>query len=128
MQKQQGLTLIEVLIALAIISIALTAVIKAGAENIRFTARLQTKTIAIWIGQQVLNEARVGLLALPAGADQKEESVQVLGRDWHWRAQRKTTANKNIDKISVRVFEGEEQQQDQDSPVVTLDTFIYHAE
>jgi prepilin-type N-terminal cleavage/methylation domain-containing protein len=53
---QSGLTLIEVLVALAIISIALTAIIKATSENIRGTAYLQDKTIAMYVARQILNE------------------------------------------------------------------------
>ncbi len=56
-----GLTLIEVLIALAIVGIAMTAIIKATSQNIRSTAYLQNKLIAMWVGQQVSNEMLAGI-------------------------------------------------------------------
>ena len=58
MRNLQGFTLLEVLIALAIISIALTAIIKASSQNIKDTAYLEDKAIANWVGLEVMNEVK----------------------------------------------------------------------
>lgn len=114
-----GLTLIEVLIALAIVSIAMTAIIKATSQNILGTQHLQNKTIAMWVGEQVLNEARVGILRL--SSDQQTQTTTMLGQDWPWQASQEQTPNPRIKKMSVDVFApGTEE-----NPLISLDTFVY---
>ncbi len=125
-KNQLGLTLIEVLIALAIIAIALTAIIKATAQTIRATQYLQNKTIAMWVGQEVLNEARLNLLVLSGNDDKVTKQTQMLGEDWYWSASQESTANSKIKIIKVDVFDKEP---DQDAtPLVSLETYVYHAE
>ena len=60
--NHKGFTLIEVLIALAILAIALTAVIEATSKNIQNTLYLQNKTIASWVGLEIINEAKINFL------------------------------------------------------------------
>jgi general secretion pathway protein I len=101
LQPCKGFTLIEVLIALAILSIALTAIIKATAQNIRDTAYLQDKTIANWVGTQVINEARTGILKL--GQEPLEQTTEMLGQQWAWQATVAPTPNSHIREIHVDV-------------------------
>lgn len=118
-RNASGLTLIEVLIALAIVSIAMTAIIKATSQNILGTQYLQNKTIAMWVGEQVLNEARVGILTL--SPDQQMQTTTMLGQDWSWHASQEETPNPRIKKMSVDVFApGTEE-----NPLISLDTFVY---
>lgn len=124
-KNTMGMTLIEVLIALAIISIALTAVIKATTQNIRSTAYLQDKTMALWVGQEVLSEARTGVLRLPSAPDRLKQKTEMLGRDWYWQAGEERTPNKNIKKILVSVFANEEED-DEASPLITLESYVYN--
>jgi len=122
MTKMTGLTLIEVLIALAIVAIALTAVIKAASQNIRSTAYLQHKTIAMWVGRQVLNEIRVGALKLPEEGDKTEQATTMLGQNWRWQAEQKPTPNNRIKKIEVNVFAGDKAE---GSPLISLESYVY---
>lgn len=122
--KQAGLTLIEVLIALAITAIALTAVIKAASQAIRSTRYLETKTQAAWVASNIINEARVGLIKLPTSPDKEKQATELLGQPWYWTATREETANSHIEKIIVDVSTSD----DEDSaPIITLESFIYHA-
>lgn len=122
--REQGLTLIEVLIALAIAAIALTAVIKATSQSIRGTTYLQNKSIAMWVGQEVLTEARLGLIVLPSLSAPMERSTNMLGRDWYWEAGSEETPNKRIRKISVSVFEQQAHAENQ-TPLATLESYVY---
>lgn len=123
--KECGLTLIEVLIALAIIAIALTAVIKATTQNIRSTSYLQEKMIALWVGEQVLNEARVGVLPLPDDDENIKEKTSMLGFEWYWQAQKIATPNMHIKKIEVNVFAHEIEEDEEQSPIIHLETYVY---
>lgn len=105
--KQNGFTLIEVLIALAIIAIALTAIIHTTSQNIRQTIYLQDKTIASWVAQNVMNEARAGLLTIPEDETLEQETT-MLGQSWNWTAEVESTPNSKIKKITVDVFRGEQ--------------------
>jgi general secretion pathway protein I len=122
LNHQRGLTLIEVLIALAIVSIALTAVIKATAQNIQSTAYLQKKTIAMWVGQQVLNEARAGVITLTADTEADKQSTNMLGQEWYWQASQANTGNPRIKQISVKVFADDTEAA---TPVVSMESYLY---
>jgi len=122
-QKQAGMTLIEVLVALAIIGIALTAVIKAASQNIRATDYLQNKTIALWVGSKVMREAQLGIIGV-GGPEGLRQEQTMLGRDWFWHAEITTTANARIKKIRVRVYEREPEDDDA-SALIDLDGYAY---
>lgn len=100
-RNEQGLTLIEVLIALAILSIALTAVIKSASENIRNTLYLQNKMIATWIGTDVINNIRMNLIKI---SDTLTQESNTLGQTWTWEASLHTTPNPRIKRIVVNVY------------------------
>jgi general secretion pathway protein I len=121
-KSSSGLTLIEVLVALAIIAIAMTAIIKAASQNIRSTSYLQHKTLALWVGQNVINQARVGVIKLPDGGDWSDNTVTIMGEEWHWRGRSEMSANKHIRKLSVDVFASESEEE---SPVISLESFSY---
>jgi len=116
------MTLIEVMIALAIIAIALTAVIKATSQNIRDTTYVQQKIIANWVGLQVINQARVGLISLPDFPEQLKQQTKMLGRTWNWAAAVKSTPNMHIQEIDVDVSGMD------DTKLVTLVSYVYHAQ
>jgi general secretion pathway protein I len=120
-----GLTLIEVLVALAIVSIAMTAIVKAISQNIRSTTYLQDKTMAMYVGQQVLNEARVDLLTLPPEADRMNEKTCMLGRTWYWQVKQTETPNQHIKKIEVSVFASDPTDEIA-APIITMGSFLYH--
>lgn len=119
--KERGLTLIEVLIALAIIAIAMTAIIKSTSQNIRGTSYLQTKTIATWVAEQQLNEARIGIMKV---SDEMNGKTTMLGQTWYWRLTPAETPNKRIKKMTVKVFT-HEPDNDDDSPTVALEAYVY---
>lgn len=105
MKSNEGFTLIEILIALVILSIALTAIIKATADNINHTAYLQQKMISLWVAKEVINETRAQLLILPDQPDKLEKNMNMLGKKWRYQAYLKKTANAHIKEIQVDVFE-----------------------
>lgn len=124
-QRCSGLSLIEVLIALAIISIAMVAVIKANVQNIQANNYLQDKTIATWVGQKILNQSRIGEIILPTN-DELNESTEFLGRKWFWQAKREDTANSRIKKISIKVFAHENHEST--PALANLETYVYEKE
>lgn len=123
--SQSGLTLIEVLIALAIVGIAMTAVIKAASQHIRSVTYLQNKTMAMWVGQQVLNEQRAGLLNMGESSGNQKLMTTLFGHDWYWQVKDDETANPHINKVMVKVF-ANENAEEEDVPLITLESYRYH--
>lgn len=119
-RKTAGFTLIEVLIALAILSIALTTIIKVTSINIKNTIYLQNKTIASWVATDVINQVRADVLKLEPAPDTLEDETNILGQTWKWSARYVTTPNPHIVKIRVDVYE-----KASELKFITLESFTY---
>jgi general secretion pathway protein I len=101
-KHQTGFTLMEVLLALVIIAVALTALLKVTGQNISNTERVKEKTISHWIAMQAVTMIQLNLVQL----NQSQESTQVttmLNQKWYWRARVSSTAIKNTQKIIILV-------------------------
>ncbi|HEE0245207.1 TPA: GspI family T2SS minor pseudopilin variant LspI [Legionella pneumophila] len=97
-----GFTLIEVLLALTVIAIALTALLKATAQNIDNTHRIKEKTISHWVAMQGIAMIQLNLLR----TSQSQESTQattMLGQKWYWRAKISPTPIKRMQQITISV-------------------------
>jgi general secretion pathway protein I len=119
MRNNSGFTLIEVLVALAIIGIAMTAIIKSTSQNIRDTHYLQQKVIANWVATRIINETRAGLINL-SKTDELTEETDMLNQTWVWKANVEETPNPNIQSIKVAVF-----RKDSDHELIQLSSYIY---
>lgn len=100
--RTSGFTLIEVLLALAIIAIALTALLKATAQNIENTHRIKEKTISHWVAMQGVSMIQLNLITV----NQSQESTQattMLDQQWYWRAKISSTPLKKMQKITISV-------------------------
>ena len=82
---QIGFTLVEVLVALAVLTIALAAVMRALSQSIDTSASLRDRTIAMWVAQNRLTTHLVER-DFPA-MDTTDGKVDMAGREWHWREQ-----------------------------------------
>lgn len=92
----------EVLLALVIIAIALTALLKVTGQNIENTTRVKEKTISHWIAMQAVTMIQLNLVQL----NQSNDSTQVttmLNRKWYWRARVSNTALKKTQRLTILV-------------------------
>lgn len=80
--KTAGFTLIEVLVALAILGVTLGALVKASSEHTRNTHYLQERTLAHWVGQNLVARYEAGLIAPGRGTE--TGSVRQAGQDWEY--------------------------------------------
>ncbi len=99
-----GFTLIEVLVALAILSIALTAIIKATAQNVKDSVYLQNKAIANWVGTEIVNEMRAGIIKPPLQPDTLDVKTNILGQNWVSKAYYIQSPNPHIRELHVDIF------------------------
>lgn len=104
--RNHAFTLLEVLIALAILSIALTALLLVMSQSIQGTERVKNKTLSHLVAMQGL--AMVQLKLTPIQQTQtKTEKIMIFGNTWFWQAKRSATSLKNIQRIEITVSQHE---------------------
>ena len=100
---QKGLSLLEVLVALAILAIALTAAMRAIGVATRQTADIRQRLLAEWIAQDRIAEHRaLGHWAEP-GKNQGEASE--ANETFRYEEEIKPTQNPLFRRIDVNVFD-----------------------
>ena len=102
--SQSGFTLIEVLIALAILAISLTALLKATSEDIRDTGYLKDKTIAMMLSENALTQIQEGRLDAPLPPYENQFTWQALKQNYYLAASRKKTNDAYVDTIEITVY------------------------
>jgi general secretion pathway protein I len=100
-RRQRGFTLVEVLVALAVLAIALTAVMRTMAQAIDATATLRERHVALWLAQNRLAEHQMRR-DWPA-ADTKDGDTEIGGEKWFWREQVSTTPEATIRRIEITI-------------------------
>ena len=102
MKKKSGFTLIEVLLALAIIAIAFTALLKATIQDITSTRHIKDKTISHWVATQGVKQVQLGLITVPANQELTEVTTLFEER-WYWRVRLSNTPVQSMRRITITV-------------------------
>ena len=112
-RKEQGMTLLEVMVALVIFSTAALALMNSVSLNVRFTHGLADSLQASWVAENQLAEAQLTKTDFP---DAEQQGTGIMGgRSWNWRKQRvKTAENRFADEVQVYA------EDDEDKPVLSL--------
>lgn len=96
--SQTGFTLLEVLIALVILSVAFAAMMYSINNSTRTVSHIEETSLAKWVASNVISRAQLGLLNDVSGG-----SEQQLGRTFYWKVDRKSTPNRQVDELQVQV-------------------------
>ena len=99
--SQQGFTLLEVLVALAILAVAAAGLISASSATLRQHDALEKKTIAGWVADNRLVELRTGDSWPEIGRTQT--SVAMAERQWYVRSVVAATDAAQMRRIEVDV-------------------------
>ena len=97
----RGFTLVEVLVALAVLAIALIAVLRTMGQAVDTTIALREHNVALWVAQNRLAEHRIRR-DWPA-PDTTDGEAEVGGEKWFWREQVSTTPESRIRRIEITV-------------------------
>jgi general secretion pathway protein I len=101
LNPQPGFTLIEVLVALAIVTIGMAAVLGALTSSADTVAYLRDKTFANWVALNEIALVRIsGQLPAPGKSD---GDVDLAGRKWHWHQEVNTTQVPGMVRMDVSV-------------------------
>ena len=97
-----GFTLIEVLVALAIVSIALLSALRAAGQGTNNVDELRSRLLAGWVAENLLAEHRARADWLPLGI--QRGTSREGGLDFAWREEVIATPNAAFRRVDVRVF------------------------
>ena len=100
--KRGGFTLIEVLVALSIISIALIASLRVAGGGTNSVGELRARLLAGWVAENILAEQRARGVWLPPGMQHGAERQG--GIEFAWREEVTVTPNPQFRRVDVRVF------------------------
>ena len=124
----RGFTLVEVLVALAIVALAVPALLFALDQQVDGTGYLRDKSLARLVASNKLTEVR--LLAAARGqllSGSESGEARLAGRDWSWWLDSEATEVPGFNRIAVRValtrgdrFGGGDGDGGRDNSLVTL--------
>ncbi len=101
--RSRGFTLIEILVALAIVAVALTAGMRALAQSADSATALKARTLALWVAQNRLAAAQA---STPwPGLGNYEGNAAQAGATFLWRETISATPNPAFRRIEIMVME-----------------------
>lgn len=120
---QPGFTLVEVMVALAVVALALPALLFALHQQVDGTGYLRDRSLAQMVANNKLVELRL-LTAARAGLFSGVDSgvEELAGRQWHWRLASSATQVQSFYRVEIAVREGEEEN---GLPLHTLVAFMF---
>ena len=101
MRRFAGFTLVEVLMALAILAVALAAGFRSIAQSADSASALKARTLALWVAQNRLALAQIESPAPPPGS--RSGSAEQAGAAFTWNEDIGGTPNPAFRKIEISV-------------------------
>lgn len=106
-KAQQGFTLIEVMLAMAVFAIAGVALVDNAGATFKNLSHIETQVMANWVASNQLVEVTVDKTWPPK--NNKKGKVELAGREWFWSQQVIKTTDKNMRSVVIEVRLNEEQ-------------------
>lgn len=107
-KTKQGFSLIEVLVALVVLTVGVTAALSLSARNIDNAFDLQSKTIAHWVAQNEMARLSIQPALLNGNT---ESQVEMAGRTWYWQREIEKTFDDSILRVTIRIFSDKQRKQ-----------------
>jgi len=101
-RSHRAFTLIEIMVALAIIAITMGAIIENTTASNKNAQYLRDKTIASWVAMNQITLMRAKRQW--TNVSNKKGEVEMAGRDWSWKMQIIKTDDPQIRRLNVDVF------------------------
>ena len=118
-KSNKGFTLLELLVAMAILTIVAVTALNNNSAMIANTTYLKKKTLAHWVTMNKAAELRlVGRWVNQKGL----QGVAVMaGQRWHWQATGKKTSDPDIQLINIEVRENDDRSE---PPLTSLTMYL----
>lgn len=104
-RRSRGFTLVEVLVALVVVALGLTALMVAVSGTARTSGFLRDKSLAQWIALNRLSEVRLNVTKFGQNTDTGE--LEFGGRKWHYDTRYFDTSIASMKRVVVRVYLGD---------------------
>ena len=101
MTQQRGFTLIEVMVAMAITALGLSATYYAIMQSVSAVDRLQEKTYAHWIALNQLTEMRLQQQVPEIG--ETNGDLEYADQRWFWRSSVSESGVDNLYRVDIEV-------------------------
>ena len=116
--RQLAFTLLEIMVAMAIIAITMGAIIENSTASNRNAQYLRDKTIAGWVA---MNQIALIRARREWGSQSAKQGIEEMaGREWSWKMKIIKTDDPNLRRLEVSVFP----QNDEQQALVTRTGFI----
>jgi general secretion pathway protein I len=97
--RSKGFTLLEVLVALAIVGLSLMAIAGKMAQMLNGASTMRDRTYASWIAHNKITEMRLANVVPDLSATSGE--IDYAGVEWAWRAVVSETGVENLYRVDV---------------------------
>lgn len=118
MIRQRGFTLLEIMVALAIVGFLIMGYLRSVSQSITVVDRAENKTFAHWIALNRLTEMRLD--QAPPEVGETDGEVEFDDRFWRWDARVTETGVDNLYRVDVAVAFDDTP----DDPVTSLTAFL----
>lgn len=119
LRSQRGFTLIEVLVAVAVLALAMGAVLLSSSRYADNAIYLRDKTFASWVAHNLLNEWQIQQEWPKPG--KKEGKSEMAGRDWYWNAEISKTPDPQVRRVDLSVSR---EKGDKAPSILTVSAFL----
>ena len=118
MKRSRGFTLLEVLVALAVLAIALLALMRSGTDSASVVDHVREQTLVAWVAANAVAQLRLEPEFPQPGS---RSGVDTMGQqNWIWRGDIVATPDPDLLRFDVAVYRSE----NADDAVYQLSAFL----
>lgn len=116
---QSGFTLIEVVIAIAVVSVAMVTLVESLGVYLNNTQNMKERVLAQWVAKNVMNKEWLAKKTqISTGVKTGQEPM--ANNNWYWKREIKETSTKGFYTYDVDVFRNK----NDENAVYTLNGFV----
>jgi len=122
-RRGQGFTLVEVMVAMAVVAVALPALLFTLYQQLDGTEYLRNRSVASWVAANRLSELR--LVVAKTGSIPGERlsgEARLANQDWYWWIEQEATEIPGFVRVDISVSNVESA--DDESALHTLSAFV----